>query len=1105
MLGGWIKSFGLGLGLVVGVVLLTLLTASGQRAFADSDCGKCAMSECGGCDAGAIECCSYIDPGVCNTCGECYTDCDPYFGAICENRGCSGVGCFLPGTEIKTGTGVKTIEKVEAGDLVTSFDEENKTVSSSEVTKIYKVKRDYYYEINTQSGETVKVTAEHPFFVGGESVNACTVQEGGFSGYKTAEDLVVGDKVYILKDNKLEKTQIIKKVKVDEPVTAYNLSVDNKENFIANGFAVHNKSSANVSGEVYCQDPGGPKYAMPGVRVDLEAEIHIYGRRHWNYTTDSSGRYSTKINTHDVPRENCNWFRIWIDKSFLSGEITLPDGRKQKYADMSLASPFAVNCGDATVCNTNANHCSGLGCLDNGNQYLCFQRGNLTLQNEGGASFHFTGCTPTTPTPGWGEKGCYSDSMTATGLGMLKRNDIFLNLDVTGSMATYWPINSSVTREQCNTQIPTPGGCQKKVDSAEEAVRSFALWLNPASDKMSLGTFHAPNQSFDIQVRTPFTSDFNEVNGALVEFNPSGMTPSLFSLEKAVQEFDASGRPEAEVEDRYVIMASDGQQNIPFGADSSGFFHYLYGGYSNSDCNTWNNLGGYCPGTEGIIGDLRSRGVQVYAVGVGPYEWDSDTNQMKEINPDGMIRIAAATSKTCSGEDPQTCLPPTISDSAGEPVSLQCLEQFNCFRAGSAEELNEIMVRIRALIQGSMVLPVLSDKVTDAKLYWSYRTRWENTLDDKVSLVRERPYPQAGDVQEITGLIIPSPPPLNNNQIGVNNLRPYSYVGNLPKNSDIQGNFILNQGLGLYVGGLGVIPYPPPTGDLSTFGGGEGVGLTATFDLGANHHQTLEWKEFNKYLVPAGGGAAYGPYTESKSPVVIFDLCSKATDKSACQNFINQEGFDRNVQLTLMIAGRDPVAVMNSAIYVQSSSSIDFPAEITDNGAIAQGIKLQPDPALLAGFKGNSMNTLIFDSAISEGLPLHLPKIPNGHRYVRVQIKSPAGGEDMTLMMAALETACQAEQILSDGDFQLPAGSAYSDPIAPQGVGTEDAGAILANRSQGTDINQDGQVNILDFAKLTVSWGEGRREDTSVQTNSTGPGVAGYCGQTDVEGGTVCQ
>ena len=86
-----------------------------------------------------------------------------------EGCGCGGgSNCFLSGTKIDTPDGQRNIEDLKAGDKVLSFDKESKRVVLNTVSEPFVSTRSGYYLIKTVSGREIRVTAEHPFYVGNE-------------------------------------------------------------------------------------------------------------------------------------------------------------------------------------------------------------------------------------------------------------------------------------------------------------------------------------------------------------------------------------------------------------------------------------------------------------------------------------------------------------------------------------------------------------------------------------------------------------------------------------------------------------------------------------------------------------------------------------------------------------------------------------------------------------------------------------------------------------------------------------------------------------------------------------------------------------------------
>ena len=105
-------------------------------------------------------CCDNDNPN-CNPAIQCCMT----TGSCCSSPG----SCFLPGTKIATPGGEEAIEKIKPGDKIQSFDQETREITSGVVSEPYSVTRDHYYVVRTKSGEEVKTTDEHPFYVGKET------------------------------------------------------------------------------------------------------------------------------------------------------------------------------------------------------------------------------------------------------------------------------------------------------------------------------------------------------------------------------------------------------------------------------------------------------------------------------------------------------------------------------------------------------------------------------------------------------------------------------------------------------------------------------------------------------------------------------------------------------------------------------------------------------------------------------------------------------------------------------------------------------------------------------------------------------------------------
>lgn len=151
--------------------------------------------------------------------------------------------CLPEGTKIWTeGGGYKTIENIQKGDRVFSFDYENNKVVPGEVKAQVFTGEKEIYKIKT-AHRTLRASGEHPVMVRGGS-------------YKRADEITVEDYIVLgntetLNQNNLPNFEIdkgdilVEKVrsieKENEIAKVYDIEVDNElHNFIAEGVVVHN-------------------------------------------------------------------------------------------------------------------------------------------------------------------------------------------------------------------------------------------------------------------------------------------------------------------------------------------------------------------------------------------------------------------------------------------------------------------------------------------------------------------------------------------------------------------------------------------------------------------------------------------------------------------------------------------------------------------------------------------------------------------------------------------------------------------------------------------------------------------------------------------------
>ena len=168
---------------------------------------------------------------------------------VTENFVVHNKGCFLPESQVLRTDGTETpISAVKPGDELLAFESEGHMVRTR-VREVIQHEVEEYIVLKTE-GATLRVTAEHPFYVGRGT-------------YKTVEALKEGDSVFAWDGQWLSKQQIVSWHRVHERVQVFNLQTDQPNTFFAGGIAVHNKGGGCF--------PQGTKIATPNGSVPIEA------------------------------------------------------------------------------------------------------------------------------------------------------------------------------------------------------------------------------------------------------------------------------------------------------------------------------------------------------------------------------------------------------------------------------------------------------------------------------------------------------------------------------------------------------------------------------------------------------------------------------------------------------------------------------------------------------------------------------------------------------------------------------------------------------------------------------------------------------------------
>jgi len=166
-------------------------------------------------------------------------------GIVVHNK-----GCFLPESLILQPDGAeKPISAVRPADPVMAYSPEGRIVQTT-VRNILRLTVDEYVILTTER-QTIRATAEHPFYVG----------QGTF---KTLDILKAGDAVFAREGQSLSEQRIVSIKRIRERVPVFNLQTDHPNTFFAGGIAVHNKGGG---GGCF---PAGTMIRTPSGRIPIE-------------------------------------------------------------------------------------------------------------------------------------------------------------------------------------------------------------------------------------------------------------------------------------------------------------------------------------------------------------------------------------------------------------------------------------------------------------------------------------------------------------------------------------------------------------------------------------------------------------------------------------------------------------------------------------------------------------------------------------------------------------------------------------------------------------------------------------------------------------------
>lgn len=169
-------------------------------------------------------------------------------GGVGGSGAIGGYYCFEAGSEVATPHGSVAIERLSIGDEVLAFDERTGAIAKRRVLRTYVHETTRTGVLALRDGRTLHVTPEHPIF------------RAGTQRFEPAETIGAGDELVTLPfslgptallDSKTlaaSRSVLVPAASyaaraLDEPVTVYNLHVDELETYFVEGVLVHNKST----------------------------------------------------------------------------------------------------------------------------------------------------------------------------------------------------------------------------------------------------------------------------------------------------------------------------------------------------------------------------------------------------------------------------------------------------------------------------------------------------------------------------------------------------------------------------------------------------------------------------------------------------------------------------------------------------------------------------------------------------------------------------------------------------------------------------------------------------------------------------------------------
>jgi hypothetical protein len=169
--------------------------------------------------------------------------------------------CFVAGTPIHTDKGLKPIEKIKAGDLVLSWNEQTKKFEYKPVLGTIVGTKENLVKIKVKGErKLITVSTEHPFYVrtvhkARDGLSSGEESDGEAEGeWLEAADLKVGQQ-FLRPDG--TRTRITEIKREHRPVAVYNFEVADNHNYFVGeiGLLVHNSCTGTVWDAIKATQP----------------------------------------------------------------------------------------------------------------------------------------------------------------------------------------------------------------------------------------------------------------------------------------------------------------------------------------------------------------------------------------------------------------------------------------------------------------------------------------------------------------------------------------------------------------------------------------------------------------------------------------------------------------------------------------------------------------------------------------------------------------------------------------------------------------------------------------------------------------------------------